>query len=267
MRTIQNVVDTIMANINCAHLTQTVDTFKSGDPSVPVKGIVTTFTATWDVLQRTVAAGANFIITHEPTFYGHEDKTAWLAGNQVYEKKKAFLEENGITIWRFHDHWHYHQPDGIYTGVIRKLGWEGYGQPTENFSYVFELPQTTLKGLATSLKERLDMKTMRIIGREQMPCQRIGLMVGGGSIAFDGETIKVMNEHNLDVLVCGEIVEWTTCEYIRDAVSQGLNKGLIVLGHERSEEAGMEYLAEWLKPLVPEVPVTFISAGEPFDYL
>jgi hypothetical protein len=39
---------------------------------------------------------------------------------------------------------------------------------------------------------------------------------------------------------------------------------LIVLGHVVSEQAGMKYCAEWLKSFIPEVPIEFIPAAEPF---
>jgi putative NIF3 family GTP cyclohydrolase 1 type 2 len=71
---------------------------------------------------------------------------------------------------------------------------------------------------------------------------------------------------DIDVVVCGETPEWETCEYVRDSAAAGRKKALIVLGHCDSEEAGMEYLAEWLRPLFPGVPVHFVPAGNPFAY-
>ena len=50
-----------------------VDTFKAGDPSTIVTGVVTTSMATLDVLQKAVQAGANLIITAAPTFYSKAD--------------------------------------------------------------------------------------------------------------------------------------------------------------------------------------------------
>ena len=55
---------------------ETLDTFKAGDPSTLVTGIVTTSTPTIGVLERAVKAGANFVICCEPTFYGRADKPA-----------------------------------------------------------------------------------------------------------------------------------------------------------------------------------------------
>jgi len=49
-----------------------------------------------------------------------------------------------------------------------------------------------------------------------------------------------------------------------DSASTAQPKGLILLGHERSEGFGMDECATWLRTLVTEVPVTFIRAGEPF---
>lgn len=58
--------------------------------------------------------------------------------------------------------------------------------------------------------------------------------------------------------------EWSVCEYMRDAHELGIKKGCIVLGHRNSEEFGMKYLAERIRPLFPQVPVSFVPAGDPF---
>jgi hypothetical protein len=52
--------------------------------------------------------------------------------------------------------------------------------------------------------------------------------------------------------------------YVLDAVTAGVAKGWIMLGHTISEEAGMLEMAEWIKGIVPELPVQLIPGGEPF---
>lgn len=76
-----------------------------------------------------------------------------------------------------------------------------------------------------------------------------------------------MNEYNLDLLICGEITEWTTTAYVRDAAELGFNKGMLVLGHEKTGEAGMKHLASWMKDIVGDIEVHFIDSKEPFKYL
>ena len=47
----------------------------------------------------------------------------------------------------------------------------------------------------------------------------------------------------------------------------GMNKGMLILGHERSEECGMKHMVEWLKPLTNGIEAVFIDAKEPFLYI
>jgi hypothetical protein len=51
---------------------------------------------------------------------------------------------------------------------------------------------------------------------------------------------------------------------VQDAAAEGRHKALILLGHEVSEEAGMDECARWLRTIFPDMPISFISAKEPF---
>ena len=84
--TAQQVVDRIqkkLQDLKIAWRAQTVDTFKAGAPETEVSAIATTGMATVDVLRRAAAAGRNFVITHEPTFYNHMDQTADLEADPI----------------------------------------------------------------------------------------------------------------------------------------------------------------------------------------
>ncbi len=261
MITIQEVIQTILSAIPAAPFPDTVDTVKTGDPSQPVTGIVTTFMATVDVIRKAAALGANLVITHEPTFYNHRDETSFLAGDSVYETKRRLIEEHHLVIWRFHDYWHAHQPDGIVTGTIRKLGWETYAIPDRPLEY--NLPGLTLLDLANELKSKLEIQTLRYVGNGQQVCRKVGLQVG-----FCGweNNVQALRQ-DIDVLIVGEISEWETSEYTRDALALGMKKALIITGHLPSEEPGMAYLVDWLQPRFPGIPVTHIPAGSPFNWL
>lgn len=257
METIQQVVDSILASMPGASRSGLVDTFKTGDPSMEVTGIVTTFTASFEILQQAVAQQANLVITHEPTFYEHLDQTDWLADDPVFHVKHSFIQQNQLTIWRLHDNWHMYASDGIITGVARSLDWEAYAQ--EDWA-LFIIPGMTVEKLVATLKQRLGISTVRVVGNLQQPCERIGLIVG----AIGGEAqVQLFQQMKLNALICGETVEWQTCEYVRDATTMGQHKALLILGHANSEEAGMSYLAEWLRPKFPHIPITHLTAGDP----
>lgn len=265
-------------------LERTCDIYTAGGPETEVTGVVTTFMANVDVIREAVRLGANMIVTHEPTYFTGWDTTDWLENDPVYLAKKKMLDEHNIVIWRYHDHMHMRKPDGIYEGLNKELGWEEARQKTdppkggvnpeqfdfvEAFGDVYVIPETTLGGLADFFKEKFAMDVVQIIGDPGMKCSRVGILVGGGSLGLGREEMpmQVMEKHDIHVMVCGEITEWTLCAYVNDACMLGMNRALLIIGHERTEEWGMKYMAEWLKPLIPGMPVHFADAREPFKYL
>lgn len=262
--TAREVVARIQQHVGVAWHAETVDTFKAGDPDTPVTGIAVTMMATLDVLQRAAAAGQNMVITHEPTFYNHLDKL-----DEVHDKEKdpvlaaklAFIAEHKLVIWRFHDHWHARMPDGIEAGMAHALGWEKYqGQGPEN-QYLFAIPETTLSALAAELREKLQLHVLRVVGEPQQKIKEVALLPGASGLAKETRALEI---NDVDVLVTGEPREWETVEYVADAVTEHKRKGLIILSHIPSEQAGMEECARWLKTFVTEVPVEFVATADPF---
>src|SRR3954451_15686923 len=123
--TARQIVERIQKNVGVPWRTQTVDTFKDGNPDTAVKGIATSFGGALKILKQAAAANSNFIIVHEPTFYNHEDNTKDLSG-EVFQAKQTFIAKNDMVVFRFHDHWHARRPDGILTGMIEALDWSKY---------------------------------------------------------------------------------------------------------------------------------------------
>lgn len=271
MLKVQDIIDKILLDMcGGVKFEQTCDIIAAGSPDNLVTGIVTTFMATYDVIREAVRLGANFIITHEPTWFTGMDSTDWCREDSVYLAKRRYLEEHGITVWRLHDHMHMgSDTDYIYKGLLDELDWHQYLRPDEESPWVYEIPETTVAGLAEFFKKKLDMKTVQIIGDPEMKVKRAGILVGGGSLGLGVEQMpmQVMERNHLDLLIVGDITEWTVCAYINDASQMGLNRAMLTLGHERSEEAGMKHLAPWLAERFPEITITFVDAKEPFRYL
>ncbi len=240
-----------------------VDSFKCGDPTQPLRGIVITFLATYAVLEQAVSLNANLIITHEPTFFSGRDASDWLESDSTYQAKREFLIKHQLTVWRNHDGIHYRRPDGIFTGMIEKLGWKNRMIPEDHS--LIEIPSLTLEQLAHHCKERLGIQKIKIAGNPLQPCETLALLPG----ASGGKSqIEQLRRKNVDAVICGESPEWETCEYVRDATRLGKRKALIVLGHANSEEAGMEWFANWLRPQVPkEIPITHIPTTDPFQFI
>lgn len=273
--TVKEVVDGILIKTGAKLLPydKTCDHLMTGSYDLEVTKIVSTFMATVEVIQKAIEMGANLIITHEPTWFTGKDSTEWLENDPVYLQKKNLIEEHNIAIWRFHDHMHMGTEDGIYRGFDLEFGWKKYRIPNPDkfghFGTCYQLPATTLKQLCLYFKDKLGMKVIQIVGNPEMKVERVSVLVGGGSLGLGVEELpmRLMHENELDLLICGDITEWTTSAYVRDAAALGMNKGMLVLGHERSEEWGMKHLGEWMKDITGDIEVQFIDAGEPFLYL
>lgn len=273
--TVGEIIDGIIAKTGLEPLESTCDRLITGSREQEVTKVVTTFMATVEVIEEAIRQGADFIITHEPTWFTGGDKTDWTEQNPVCRKKRRLLEEHGIAVWRFHDHMHIGEEDGIYRGFEKETGWEAYRMPPvagsdlNRFGACYEIPDITLKELCRFFKEKLSMDVIQIVGNPDMPVRRVGVLVGGGSLGLGLEErpMLLMEERNLDVAICGDITEWTLSAYVRDAAALGMNRGMLVLGHERSEECGMKHLGEWLRSVTGDLEVVFLDAGEPFLYL
>ncbi len=258
--TAQEMIAAIQEHVGVPWKTETVDTFKAGNPDTRVTGIAVTMMATMDVLQRAAANGQNLVITHEPTFYNHLDRPQGMEENDpVWKEKREFIEKKGLVVWRFHDHWHLRKPDGILAGMVQALGWEKY-QSGEN-PHLFTVPETTLEKLAADVAKRLNTPVLRAVGNPEMKVTKLAL--SPGSAGFERET-HALEMDNVEVLLVGETREWETVEYAADATSEGKKKGLSVIGHVPSEQAGMEECVRWMKTFVKDVPIEFVPTKQPF---
>jgi putative NIF3 family GTP cyclohydrolase 1 type 2 len=243
-----------------------VDTFKAGDPLTPVKGIATSAMATLDVLKQAVKAGANFVITCEPTFYSRSDAAAPAgarrgtpdAPDAVFTAKNDFIKNNQLVVWRFSEHWRQRIPDPLTIGLADSLGWGKLGAADDPRR--ISIPSMPLQALVAGLKERLSSRGgIRVIGDPRLRVTKIGLLPG---------TTPVQNALNLfplvDAIIAGEVREWESAELARDKVTAGEQKSLILLGRVVSENPGMNECAKWLKDVVPEIKTTWIPVDDPY---
>lgn len=260
--TIQEVMDLLLAQSATGLRETTVDTAKSGDPSVPVTGVVTCFMANTLTVEEAIEYGANLIITHEPTYYNHFDSTGNVEGDPTYESKRQLLEEHGIVVFRFHDHMHQMSPDPILQSNAEALGWMDYQD--EDNPHLFIVPPQPLHEVVTHLKAAWKITDpVKVLGDADQSVSRIGIVPG----AYGGQAhIRFTQEGDFDLLIVGEVNEWETPEYYRDSTTAGHPRALVVTGHAVSESLGMAWLAQWLAQELGSVPVHFVATPGPFDY-
>ncbi|GMA56065.1 putative NIF3 family GTP cyclohydrolase 1 type 2 [Alicyclobacillus sacchari] len=247
---------------------ETVDTLLFGNMDDSIRGVAMTFVASYEALRDAVAEGCNLIISHEGLFYQHMGNCGTLHEDPVARKKLEYIVQNNVAVYRLHDRPHRTRPDCIVQGLAKKLGWTDLivGSHTASFDApIVQLPSITLGHLALQVKMAFQLAWVRVVGDPQLTCRRAGLLPGyrgGGSTA-----IPYLREAGLDVVIVGEGPEWETVEYVRDAAAMGYAKAMIVVGHQQSEEAGMELIADNLRALLAPIPVRFIPLQPVFHFL
>ena len=240
----------------------TRDTFKAGDPDVTVKGIATTMMVTFDMLKRANAAGMNMVITHEDTFWNDRDDTKDLARNPLFKLKTEYILKNDMVIWRDHDNMHASTPDYTVVGELRSAGitvGTGGSDHVTMRPGILTIPETTLGELAAQVKRSSGARALRCVGD---PTARVSKILVGPGYATPRMTPEV------DVIIGGEQQEadgdFDNVEYVIDAVSLGMPKGVIMLGHVISEQAGMKDFGDWLRTFLHDIPIRFVPAEEPY---
>jgi putative NIF3 family GTP cyclohydrolase 1 type 2 len=170
-----------------------------------------------------------------------------------------YINQHKLIIFRFHDHWHKTVPDGIYVGMIDKLGWKA--NQTDSSMLFFKFEPQTVGGFAQKLQEKLKGSQLRIVGDPLMRFTNVALAVGApGSTTH----INLLKGEFTELLVAGEANEWETYEYVLDASMMGMKKAAIFTGHIASEEAGMEYCAKWMKTFISDMPIIYLENGPSF---
>jgi len=257
--TAREVVERIRKNVGIPWNEQSYrDTFKLGNPDAPITGIATTMMTTFGMLKRAHEQGLNMIVSHEDTWWNDRDDTKDLTENPLYKMKRDFVLNNGMVLWRMHDHMHAMRPDYTVVGSLRSVGVKG-GENATMRPGILPIPETTLGEFASQAKRLSGIRAFRCVGDPKAKVKNVLLGPGYATPRMTPDA---------DLVIGGEQQEadggFDNVEYVRDANALGIPKGLIMLGHVASEEPGMEDLAKWLGMFISEVPIRFVPAGEPF---
>lgn len=250
-----------------------------GDTAQECTGIVTCIWPTVDTIKRARELGANCIISHEAIFWNHGDHQDTVGDTAAFKAKKELLDDWGGAVWRCHDFIHSRVPidtdramaDGIFYGLADKLGWLDYRVGDDRgFCLEYEIPETDATELARELVAKLDLNGTRITGDSHARVRRVRIpMHVTGEAKSDTHEINETDARGDDCLMTMEFIDFTTCEYIRDAGMLGQNKCAITIGHFNLEEPGMEYMVHWLPEALgtDAIPTTFVRMEDTYRYV
>lgn len=241
----------------------------AGDPTIEVRGIVTCWSPTLELLAEAADLGANLVIGHEPLTWrvcGRDPE----AGLEWYQerhptakipnqKRLALIAARGLTVFRYHSNWDWAPRYGMVDMLARRLGLGTHAEG-QRIAPVYTIEPTILGELVARVRQRLEAGPLRLVGDPQRIVRRVAICQGGFGQMFTFPEVALQG--GAEVALFGEMLDYTT----RYCVETDL--AAIELGHYRSENPGMEGMAEFLRERLPtEIPVRCLPSGEPWRYL
>lgn len=232
----------------------TCDGFKAGSPDSEVKGIAVAWQSTFAALREAQESGCDMFVTHEPTFYGHMDDDPAVFRHEHAHRKKEFLEQTGLVVYRCHDVWDVMPEIGIVDSWAKGLGFAGEPIATRKF-YAVHPVAGTLRDLAEAVKQKVSaigQQMVEVVGDLDQRVHRAA--VGTGAIT----DIALMADMGADIIIATDdgISFWGGGSWALDA---GIP--LIVVNHSTAEEWGIANLARYISEQFPEVAVRHIPQG------
>jgi putative NIF3 family GTP cyclohydrolase 1 type 2 len=239
---------------------KTVDRIIIGDPQKEINRTAVAWMATFDAVRFAVEKKYDLLVTHEPTFWEHQDEENGMHSSQTGREKKKFIENSGLVILRCHDTWDGFPDVGITSAWARFLGFTGKPASVHADGYQrrYDISPVPLDEFARSMAEKtakIGEPAVQVVGKASQIVSKIGI---GTGCACD---IKIFMAMGCDLsIVCDDgTCYWRDLQFARDA-----GHAVIRVNHGTSEEAGMITLAKYITDTCPGVKADYLPHGSCF---
>jgi putative NIF3 family GTP cyclohydrolase 1 type 2 len=253
---------------------KTVDRVIIGDPSVVINKIGTCWMSDWRTCRKAVESGVNVLVTHEPTFYTHwdlDEKEGDYFASPAYtkelylqqvEKKKRWINENGLVIVRNHDTMDALKERGIPFALGNFLGFSNADIITSRTYYnVYRIDSQPAALYAKKLAARLSeigQPGVAFYGDPERVIKSVG--IGTGCICDPMEFADL--KPDLFISIDDVVRTWTQTAFASDT-----GEPLIVINHGTSEEMGMRMLNQIIKQKFPGIETIHFNQGCTYKWI
>ncbi|MGH8684668.1 MAG: Nif3-like dinuclear metal center hexameric protein [Nitrosospira sp.] len=196
-----------------------------------VRRLVSGVTASFDLLQAAVAAGADTVLVHHGYFWRGEDQC--LVG--MKRRRIALLMAHDISLLAYHLPLDAHPELGNNAQLARRLGFietGRFGQQNIAMQGTLLSQVSTLRDLRINI-ERVLLHKPLVIGSDERLVRRVAWCTGAAQGYFD-EAIR----QGVDAFITGEISE----QNVHAARESGV--AFIAAGHHATERYGIQALGE-----------------------
>jgi len=248
----------------------TRDQFLAGDKGSDVTGIAVAWMPTFSTLHKALQARCNLFGTHDALYSAvvdtggniiggaslrEMDLNATIGEDDAWVRKRKWLEDKEMVVYRCHDVWDDFPDVGIHGAWADWLGFNGSPIARRKYYEVYEVGNIALKELAEKILERvklLGQDSIGVIGELERKVSRIAL--GTGAIT----EYREMHSMGADVLLLTDDGTrlWESGQWSLDS-----DISLLIVNHSTAEEPGMRALATYIQKKFPKVPVIEIPVG------
>jgi dinuclear metal center YbgI/SA1388 family protein len=214
-----------------------------------VRELVTGVTASLDLLQAAVTAGADAILVHHGYFWRGEDHCLV----NMKRRRIGLLMAHDVSLFAYHLPLDAHAELGNNAQFARRMGFVETGRFGEQdiaMQGTLLSQVSTLKELRIDVERVLSRKPM-VIGDDTKPVRRVAWCTGGAQGYFD-EAIRL----GVDAFVTGEISE----QNVHAARESGV--AFISAGHHATERYAVQALGEHISRKF-SIPHRFIDIDNP----
>jgi len=240
----------------------TPDRIVVGSAEVQVTDAAVAWIATCEALREAASMGCQLFITHEPTFYV-QDEELWGVDTWPEDAaaKKRFIEEQGLTVLRFHDTWDGMPEVGIPWAWAKFLGFENEPLAQTLHLQVRPVEEMTLEALARHVASRtsaLGEPAVQVVGDPQMRVSKIG--TGTGCYSNPEEYCRLGAD-------AGILCDDGTSYWSNGLWGEDNSFGIVRVNHGTVEEPGVAALAPHLAEKFPDVTFHHIPQGCRFRFV
>ncbi len=196
-------------------------------------------TMTHDFLVESVAAGAQFCLTH----HGLDLTSHNIVASRMHAGLQAdlrYIFAHDLTVAGYHYSLDAHPKVGNNAAIIRELGAKMTGETYfDEWGYVAEFEQSVASDdLASKLAEITSHDIFTVYGGPKM-IKRIGVCSGGAK-PYDRELFEIIDK-KIDAHIAGEIVEPSIAQ------AEGVGYNYYACGHYATEVFGVQELGKKIK--------------------
>jgi dinuclear metal center YbgI/SA1388 family protein len=244
----------IMEAIAPSHLAEDWDNvgLQAGRMDWPVQSIWVALDPTPEVMDAACQAGADLLITHHPLIFKPLQKVDFSTPEGMVVRR-AVLDQTAV----FAAHTNLDSAkEGLNDLLARKIGLKrisvlesrvdltksgvdpvGKIDATEGLGRIGTLdPKTTLARLAAGIKKTLDLVSIQVAGRLDLPVRKVAVCTGSG-----GSLLSAFLSSAADVYLSGDLT------YHNGRAVEAMDRGLIDIGHFASEHIVVKDLSRRIK--------------------